>query len=150
VAAGWENLRELDIYLAQAATAQPGLIVSVLDISYDFKTKIWPNVTNERDLARFVGEEKRTDASKVRLYMAEFRDTPSSSFIEALGRGLKLDPKFFIWCTKSKGHIFTPSQAHRAPFINFGFGVLDSSTPQMTDAEKFKVSVYIKVSYTFL
>lgn len=143
VAAGWENLQELDKYLSSAPSSQPGLVVSVLDISSQFQTRQWPDINSEYSLTKFLDEERKPDGS-VRMYMAEYDNVPSTGVIEAFGASLKLDPRFFNWAIKSKGHVFTTSQRHRAPYINLGFGVLDPSTPQLTDALKFKVLVYIK------
>ena len=125
-------------------TAQDGLVVSVLDITQDASTKRWPDINNELDLKRFM-EAPNRDGVSVRLYMAEYQGSPASGLIETLGGGLKLDPRFFQWSIHSKGHVFTPSQRHRAPYVSLGFGVLDASTPRTTDAEKFKVLVYIQV-----
>lgn len=143
VAAGWTNLRDLGDYLGRE-TAQQGLIVSVLDIGDDAPTKRWPDILNEVDLKNFMDLHKR-DETNVRLYLAEYQGQPSAVLIETLGSALKLDPRFFQWSIHSKGHVFTPSQRHRAPYVSLGFGVLDSSTSRKTDAEKFKVLVYIQV-----
>lgn len=143
VCAGWENLGELDTYLDQTPPTQAGLIVSVLDITQNFATKRWPDLTSEHDVARFLKQEKKGD-SPVRFIIVEYKEMLSSGAIEALGAALKLDPRFFNWCTKSKGHVFTPSQSHRAPYVSLGFGILDASTPRVTDAERFKVMVYIQ------
>jgi hypothetical protein len=143
VAAGWSNLQDLDTYLLNE-TAQDGLVVSVLDITVDAATKRWPDINSELDLKRFM-EAPNRDGVSVRLYMAEYQGEPASGLIETLGGGLKLDPRFFQWSIHSKGHVFTPSQRHRAPYVSLGFGVLDASTPRKTDAERFKVLVYIQV-----
>lgn len=70
---------------------------------------------------------------------------PSSALIETFGGALKLDPRFFQWSTKSNSHVFTPSQRHRAPYLTLDFGVLDESTSNSTDAERFRVLVYIQL-----
>jgi hypothetical protein len=147
VAAGWSNLQDLDTYLMNEIP-QDGLIVSVLDIIQDAATKRWPDIDNELDLKRFI-EAPNHDGVSVRLYMAEYQGSPASGLIETLGGGLKLDPRFFQWSVHSKGHVFAPSQRHRAPYVSLGFGVLDTSTPRTTDAEKFKVLVYIQVRLEF-
>jgi hypothetical protein len=147
VAAGWSNLQDLDNYLMNEI-AQDGLIVSVLDITQDAATKRWPDIDNELDLKRFM-EAPNRDGVSVRLYMAEYQGNPASGLIETLGGGLKLDPRFFQWSIHSKGHVFTPSQRHKAPYVSLGFGVLDASTPRTTDAERFKVLVYIQVRLEF-
>lgn len=146
LAAGWSNLQDLDEYLLNE-TAQQGLVVSVLDITQaeaGEATKRWPDIHNELDLKRFMEAPKGEDV-KARLYMAEYQGCPASGLIETLGGALKLDPRFFQWSIHSKGHVFTPSQRHRAPYVSLGFGVLDASTPRKTDAERFKVLVYIQV-----
>lgn len=144
VAAGWSNLQGLDTYLLNE-TAQDDLVVSVLDITVESTTKRWPDIHNELDLKMFMEAPNRGGVS-VRLYMAEYQGEPASGLIETLGGGLKLDPRFFQWSIHGKGHVFTPSQRHRAPYVSLGFGVLDVSTPRTTDAEKFKVLVYIQAS----
>jgi hypothetical protein len=143
VAAGWSNLQDLDAYLMND-TAQDDLVVSVLDITVDAATKRWPDIHSELDLKKFM-EAPNRDGVSVRLYMAEYQGEPASGLIETLGGGLKLDPRFFQWSIHGRGHVFTPSQRHRAPYVNLGFGVLDASTSRITDAEKFKVLVYIQV-----
>lgn len=158
VAAGWTNLQDLDDYLggqtvAGAAYTQPGLVVSVVDISNPTggspSLKCWPELHNELDLKNWISRHKRGDEGgegNVRLYLAESQGSPSPALIETLGAELKLDPRFFRWSLHSSrnGHVFTPSQRHRAPYLSIGFGVLDTSTPLKTDAEKFKVLVYIQ------
>jgi hypothetical protein len=141
VKAGWSNLQELTTYLSNE-TPQEGLVVSVLDITQESKTIRHPDIDNELDLKKFM-EASNRDGVDVRLYMAEYQGEPASGLIETLGAGLKLDPRFFQWAIHSKGHVFTPSQRHKAPYVSLGFGVLDASTPRTTDAEKFKVLVYI-------
>lgn len=146
VAAGWENLEDLDLYMTTADTEQPGLVVSVMDIEDDFKQKRWPDIYNERDLTEFMCKGKG-DGTKVRLYLAEYNDRPPTCVIEAFGGVLKLDPRFFNWSTHSKRHFFTPSQRHRAPYTALGFGVLEdksTATPRKTGAERFKVLIYIQ------
>ncbi|KAH8748794.1 hypothetical protein BGZ57DRAFT_144085 [Hyaloscypha finlandica] len=142
IAAGWSNLQDLDDYLLNE-TAQAELVVSVLDITQDGAPKRWPDIHNELDLKRFMESPNRGGVS-VRLYMAEYQSCPASGLIETLGGGLKLDPRFFQWSIHSKGHVFTPSMRHRAPYVSLGFGLLDASTSRTTDAEKFKVLVYIQ------
>jgi len=144
VAAGWTNLRDLDNYMSTAATRE-GLIVSVLDIQSDSKRKQWPEMYNELELKNFLSSHSRNGV-KVRFYMVENQGTPSPALIETLGSSLNLDPRFFQWIIHNKGHIFTPSQRHNAPYLALGFGVLRETTVSVTDAEKFKVMVYILVS----
>lgn len=143
VAAGWTNLLDLNKYMS-SADPQEGLVVSIIDISDDGKEKRWPDLDNEIDLRKFLQLTPRNDA-KVRLYVAEYVRCPSSALIEVLGSSLKLDPRFFQWSIWRKGHVFTPSQRHRAPYMSLGFGILASSEPRRTDAEKFKVMVYVQV-----
>jgi hypothetical protein len=146
VGAGWDNLLDLDKYMTTASVQQPGLVVSVLDIEHcldGFKKKRWPEIYNEQELKEFM-KNKRGDDVKVRFYLAEYSDCPATCVIEAFGRGLKLDPRFFNWSIHSKWHVFTPSQRHRAPYTSLGFGVLDTSTPRQTAALQFKVFIYIQ------
>lgn len=158
VAAGWTNLQDLDDYLGGqsaggAVYTQPGLVVSVVDILNLREggpgLKCWPELHNELDLKSWISGHKRSDEGddgNVRLYLVESQGSPSPALIETLGAELKLDPRFFRWSIHSSrnGHVFTPSQRHRAPYLSIGFGVLDASTPRKTDAEKFKVLVYIQ------
>lgn len=146
VDAGWENLRDLDNYMSTGQGPGPirPLVISVLDISDDSKLKQWPVISDENELQRFMNEETR-DGVKVRLYMAEYPDAPRASTIEAFGNSFKLDPRFFKLAINSPGHVFTPAQRHRAPFVSIGFGLLNEATNSRTDAEKFKVLVYIQV-----
>ena len=146
VDAGWENLSDLDRYLGTAPVQQAGLVVSVLDIEHGldgFRRKQWPDMCDEIELKDFMKKERNPNV-KVRLYLAEYSDCPATCVIEAFGSGLKLDPRFFSWSIHSRGHVFTPSQRHRAPYTALGFGVLDASTPRKTDAEKFKVFIYVQ------
>lgn len=143
VDAGWISLRELEDYMGQPAQHDPEFMITVLDISHDTKTTRHRDLHNERELKEFMDTHNRIN-SKVRLYVAEYQDWPSPMLIETLGAGLKLDPRFFQWCTHSKGHDFRPSQRHRAPYISLGFGILDSSRPGTTDADQFKVMIYIQ------
>lgn len=76
--------------------------------------------------------------------MAEYQGNPDAQLIEIFGSSLKLDPRFFQWSIHDSGHVFTPSQRHRAPYLSLGFGILDTRTEQKTDAERFKVLVYIQ------
>ncbi|TVY86875.1 hypothetical protein LAWI1_G008050 [Lachnellula willkommii] len=145
VAAGWTNLRDLDNYMTTTATRE-GLVVSVLDI-FDSQRKEWPDIYNELDLRNFINHTGRNGA-KVRFYMAEYQHIPSPALIETLGSSLNLDPRFFQWIIHSRGHIFTPSQRHNAPYQALGFGILRDTTPSMTDAEKFKVMTYIQPDET--
>jgi hypothetical protein len=144
VEAGWENLLELDNYLYTGPRKQPGIIVSVVDISEGFKKKCWPDIKSEHELKKFMLDSNK-EGVKVRFYMAEYSHTPETCIIEALGSGLKLDPRFFNWAIGGRGHVSTPSQRHRAPYIELGFGILNATTDQRTNAERFTVLVYIQV-----
>lgn len=146
LAAGWDNLRDLDNYMSNGQVPGPGeaLIVSVLDISKEHTLKQWPDVTSENDLSAFVKGTSR-EGQEIRIYLAEYKRSPSPNVIEAFGSAFKLDPRFFNWVINSKGHVFTPSQRHRAPYVSLGFGVLDkTSTISKTAAEKFKVQIYVQ------
>ena len=146
VGAGWDNLADLDKYMTTAPAQQPGLVISVLDIEHGqdgFKTTRQPELYSEDELKEFVNKDKGGHV-KVRLYMAEYSDCPATCVIESFGSALKLDPRFFSWSIHSQGHVFTPSQRRRAPYTTLAFGVLDASTPRKTDAEKFKVLIYVQ------
>lgn len=149
VRAGWENLRDLDNYMSAAQPPIPArpLVISVLDISEDSKLKEWPVITGEHELSKFMKEETR-EGVNVRLYLAEYPEAPRASTIEAFGSSFKLDPRFFKLAINSPGHVFTPAQRHRTPFVSINFGVLNEATELRTDAEKFKVLVYIQVGFT--
>ncbi|KUJ08650.1 uncharacterized protein LY89DRAFT_676565 [Mollisia scopiformis] len=140
VAAGWSNLQDLDDYLGRPAT-QHNEVVSVLDITSATKHH-YPDLKTNFELKNFLAVNKRP-ADTVRIYMAEYKKLPSAELIEAFGSSLHLDRRFFQWSIHSKGHVFTPSQRHRAPYVTLGCGVLDASTARATDVEKFKVLVYI-------
>jgi hypothetical protein len=99
---------------------------------------------SEHELKNFMDIHNRIGAN-VRLYVAEYDKHPSPLLIEVLGAELKLDPRFFQWAIHSMGHVFSPSQRHRAPYVSIGFGVLDLSTPRKTDAKRFKTMIYIQV-----
>ena len=142
---GWNNLHGLDEYMSTASLQQP-LALSVLDVFENLEHKIWPDMYNERDIGNFIRTQPR-DGVKVRLYLAEYDKYPPSALMETLGSALDLDPRFFQWSINRKGHVFTPSQRHRAAYVNIGFGVLVPSGAPNTDAEEFKVLVYVKVMY---
>lgn len=142
VAAGWSNLQDLQDYLERPA-GQHNEVVSVMDITTDKKHN-YPDLKTNFELKNFMDTNKRS-ANAVRLYMAEYDRLPSAGLIETFGSGLQLDPRFFQWAIHSKGHVFTPSQRHRAPYVALGCGILDSTTRSTTDVEKFKVLVYIRV-----
>jgi hypothetical protein len=145
VEAGWENLLELDDYLHNGPRVQAGIIVSVVDISVDLKKKCWPDIKSEHELKKFMVDSNR-EGVKIRFYLAEYSQKPQTCIIEAFGSALKLDPRFFNWGIGGKGHVFTPSQRHRAPYVDLGFGVLSATDDQRTKAERFTVLIYIQVS----
>ncbi len=142
VAAGWSSLQDLKDFLDQPA-AQHDELVSVIDITAE-KKHHYPNLKNNLELKNFMAVNRKPD-NVVRVYMAEYNALPSAELIETFGSGLRLDPRFFQWAIHSKGHVFTPSQRHRAPYVSLSCGVLDASTSRATDVEKFKVLVYIQV-----
>jgi hypothetical protein len=144
VAAGWRSLQDLDTYMGTEAQPDPELTISVIDIHDDFRSRRWPNMRSEHELKTFMDIHNRIGAN-VRLYVAEYDKHPSPLLIEVLGAELKLDPRFFLWAIHSMGHVFSPSQRHRAPYVSIGFGVLDLSTPRKTDAKRFKTMIYIQV-----
>lgn len=127
------------------ATANEGLVVSVFDIFSDSKRKEWPELYNERDLKQFMDTNADRHGANVRFYLAEYEGYPSPALIETLGSSLNLDPRFFQWIIHNRGHMFTPSERHNFPYMAIGFGILRDTTPSVTDAEKFKVMVYIQV-----
>jgi hypothetical protein len=126
------------------AQPDPELTISVIDIHDDFRSRRWPDMRSEHELKTFMNIHNRIGAN-VRLYVAEYDKHPPPLLIEVLGAELKLDPRFFLWAIHSMGHVFSPSQRHRAPYVSIGFGVLDLSTPRKTDAKRFKTMIYIQV-----
>ena len=142
VQAGWDNLKTLDDYMSKDIEDQD-LVMSVLDITDDHQRKQWPDIHDYTLLKKFIDEQSRTGV-KVRLYMAEQRGPLSAGVMEAFGSSLDLDPRFFQWSIKGNKHVLEPSARHRAPYTNIGFGVPKLSTPLRTDAERFKVTIYVK------
>ena len=118
------------------------LVVSVLDISNDFKCKRWPDIHDELVLKNFIDSDNRSGL-KVRLYLAEQMGNMASGVMEAFGGSLNLDPRFFQWSIRGSKRILAPSELHKAPYISMGFGIPKLKTPNRTDAERFKVTVYI-------
>ena len=141
---GWDNLKTLDNYLCTDIEDQE-LVISVLDITTDFQRRQWPEIHDRAVLKKFLDEQKtnRRDV-KVRLYMAEQRGDLAAGVMEAFGSGLDLDARFFQWSLRDSKRVLSPSEHHRAPFVSIGFGVPKVQTPSRTDAEKFKVTVYVK------
>jgi hypothetical protein len=147
VEAGWDNLASLDQYMAEDRE-DDGLIVSVLDISEDFELRAFPDIRDEVSLKLFIKDQSR-ERSRVRFYMAEQRGTLASGVIEALGSGLKLDPRFFHWNLFGNEHLMSPSERHRAPYSSIGFKVLKNRGPTemssaKTASDVFTVSTYIQ------
>lgn len=141
VQGGWDNLRALDEYMS-IDIEDSELVVSVLDISQDFKVKRWPDIHDGLALRNFINSDNRSGV-KVRFYLAEQQGNMAAGVMEAFGSSLNLDPRFFQWSIKGSKRILAPSELHKAPYIGLGFGIPRFSTPDMTDAERFKVTVYI-------
>ena len=142
VEAGWDSLRFLDDYMGTDVEDQE-FVISVLDITGDNQLRPWPDIHDYGVLKRFLNEQGR-EGTKVRLYMAEQKGPLSAGVMEAFGSSLDLDPRFFQWSIKGNKHVLEPSARHRAPFTGIGFGVPKLLTPSVTDAEKFKVTIYVK------
>ena len=142
VEAGWDSLRFLDEYMGTDVEDQE-LVISVLDITEDNQRRPWPDMHDYTVLKKFLDEQGR-EGAKVRLYMAEQKGPLSAGVMEAFGSSLNLDPRFFQWSIKGNKHVLEPSARHRAPFTSIGFGVPKLSTPSLTDAERFKVTIYVK------
>ena len=142
VNAGWDNLTTLDEYMTRDIEDRD-LIISILDIREDFQLKRHPDLRDEVALKSFITRESY-DGVKVRLYMVEQRGTPASGVIEALGGGLKLDPRFFQWNIASNKRLLSPAQRHRAPFTTIGFTTLQNSASTTGDTEHFRVSIYVQ------
>ena len=142
VEAGWDSLKFLDDYMGKDVEDEE-LVISVLDITEDNQRRPWPDMHDYTVLKKFLDEQGR-EGAKVRLYMAEQKGPLSAGVMEAFGSSLNLDPRFFQWSIKGNKHILEPSARHRAPFTSIGFGVPKLSTPSVTDAEKFKVTIYVK------
>jgi hypothetical protein len=143
VLAGWDSLQELDCYMMTDIEDQD-LVVSVLDITESYEQVRRPDIHDGTVLKQFLEEGSR-DGVKVRLYMAEQRGNLAARVIEAFGSSLGLDPRFFLWSIRDKHGVapLTPSHRHRAPFMSIGFGVPLAKTSSRTDAENFRVTVYI-------
>lgn len=141
---GWDMLRDLDEYL-QTDLEDARLIISVLDVAPDAQsTKRWPDIYDEADLAKFMGDRRERPSGAVRLYLAEQQGGLAAGVIEALGAGLDLDPRFFQWTLFGNRNSLSPSHRHHAQYVSIGFGVPKLDTPNRTDAESFKVTVYIR------
>lgn len=141
VQGGWDNLRALDEYMS-VDVEDSELVVSVLDISTDFKSKRWPDIHDGLILKNFIESDNRSGV-KVRLYLAEQKGDIAAGVMEAFGSSLDLDPRFFQWSIRGSKRILAPSELHRAPYMSMGFGIPKLETPNKTDAERFKVTTYI-------
>jgi hypothetical protein len=142
VDAGWDNLKGLDDYMTEDWEDRE-LVVSVLDITNEFKQKRFPDIRNEYALKKFLSEESR-DGVKVRLYMAEQCGHLASGVIEAFGSVLALDPRFFQWNLFGNRRVLSPAERHRAPFTSIGFTVPKGCAQAKGDLEYFRVSIYIQ------
>ncbi|KAH0538975.1 hypothetical protein FGG08_004490 [Glutinoglossum americanum] len=144
VLAGWDNLRELDAYMNTDIEDQD-LVVSVLDIVDSYELVRRQDIHDGIVLEQFLKDEGNRSGVRVRLYMAEQRGDLAAGVVEAFGSALSLDPRFFGWSIRGKYGVapLAPSQRHRAPFMSVGFGVPLVKTASRTDAENFRVSVYI-------
>lgn len=141
VQGGWDNLRALDEYMS-IDIEDAELAVSVLDITDKYETKRWPDIHDGLVLKNFIDSDNRSGV-KVRLYLAEQQGNMAAGVMEAFGGSLNLDPRFFLWSIRGSKRILAPSELHKAPYISMGFGIPKLSTPNLTDAEKFRVTVYI-------
>jgi hypothetical protein len=139
---GWDNLTGLDEYMARDIEDQD-LTISILDIREDSQIQRHPDLQDEVALKTFVAEQSY-DGVKVRLYMVEQRGTPASGVIEALGGGLKLDPRFFQWNIAGNTHLLSPAQRHRVPFTTIGFTTLKNPSSLVEGMERFRVSIYVQ------
>jgi hypothetical protein len=121
------------------------LIISVLDITDSLELVRRPDIRNRVALGHFLDEDNRR-AVKVRLLMAEQHGNLASGVMEEFGRALSLDPRFFQWSIRGKHGVapLSPSQRHRAPFTSIAFGVPAGETSSRTDADYFKVIMYIQ------
>ena len=142
VQGGWDILKPLDDYMSVDIEDRE-LVVSILDITETSQLERRPDIHDGLALKQFLDEEKPANV-KVRLYMAEQRGDLAAGVMTALGSSLDLDPRFFQSGLRGKKQVLAPSEHHRAPFTSVTFGVPKLSTPMRTDAEKFKVMLYVK------
>ena len=141
VQGGWDDLRILDQYMS-VDVEDSELVITVMDITNDFQFKRWPDIHDGVILKNFINSENRSGV-KVRFYMAEQQGDLAAGVMEAFGSTLNLDPRFFQWSLRGSKRILAPSELHKAPYISLGFGIPKLSTPNRTDAERFRVTVYI-------
>ena len=141
VQGGWDNLRPLVDYMNVDIEDQE-LVISVLDISENFKSKRWPDIHDGLVLKNFLDADNRSGV-KVRLYLAEQKGSLAAGVMEAFGSSLNLDPRFFQWSIRGNKRSLAPSELHKAPYISMGFGIPKLSTPSRTDAESFRVTIYV-------
>lgn len=142
VKAGWDNLKDLDNYMARGVASQD-LVVSMLDIDDSFQLRRWPDIHDEAILKKFLEEASR-EGIKVRLYMAEQQGGISPGVMEAFESSLELDPRFFQDVLARNKYLLRPSEQHRATFIGIQFMIPKSWLLGKTDKDSFRVSVYIK------
>jgi hypothetical protein len=144
VLAGWDSLHELDNYMTTDVEDQE-LVISVLDITDSHELVHHPDIHDRTVLGEFLNADNR-EGVRVRLYMAEQCGSLSAGVMEAFGHSLGLDPRFFQWSIRGKHGVapLTPSERHRAPFMSIGFGVPIEQTASRTDAQYFRVSMYIQ------
>jgi hypothetical protein len=138
----WDNLTDLDKYMA-TDYEDADLIISVVDFTDHAEIKRREDLRSVTALQAFLDGDSR-DGVRVRLYLAEQRDSLSSAVMEAFGSKLNLDPRFFQWNISGSKNLMSPADRHRVPFTNIGFTILDPSTPKMTDTSFFRVTVYIQ------
>jgi hypothetical protein len=141
IAAGWDNLKELDDYMSRQIVTNH-LTVSVLDITSDGHIKRWPDIHYEEELSKFLNQKSR-DGTKVRFYMVEKDGDFSASMMDAFGSSLRLDPRFFLEIVTENKSFLRPSQQHRAPFIHIQF-MIPKEWKDPKDLDRFIVSVYIQ------
>ncbi|KAI9815763.1 MAG: hypothetical protein M1827_002159 [Pycnora praestabilis] len=139
VHSGWDNMIELDNYMCEDYEDKD-LVVSVLDITDDYKLRRAADIHDEVALTMFLAKEGR-EGVKVRLFMAEQFGDLASGVMEAFGSALDLDPRFFQWSVYGNNHLLSSSERHRAPFTSLT--IPNYTTPLDTEREFFKVSIYI-------
>ena len=144
VEGGWDMMGDLDVYM-RTDLEDAKLTISVLEVAADGSGSTrWPDLHDESDLVLFMHQNRQRPPGSVRLYLTEQKDGLAAGVIEALGTGLDLDPRFFQWSLVGHKHVLSPSHRHHAPYVSIGFGVPKLETANRTDAERFKVTVYIQ------
>ena len=142
VQGGWDVLKPLDEYMSVDIEDQE-LVISILDITDSSRHERRPDTYDVLALKKILDEGKPSNV-KVRFIMVEQRGNLAASVMGALGSSLDLDPRFFQSGLHGNKHVLPPSERHRAPFTSISFGVPKLSTSLKTDAEKFKVTFYVK------